>query len=1792
MKAKMTETTPNSDKEFQFMKSVLEKIRSRLLDKTRRNRLLNYKESARDTAIINEMPDQVFEHLVMNDGIFYFDPYLDPDNEEDQKNPPFGTSSTTADVSSETDTSLKSFKSENDPPNRALPESAHREEGVDPRYTDNRLQTPFPEKELERRLRKLFLDHRTIIEETGANNLYLAIGFLQWYDKREEAPSLRSPLILLPVRLEKDRGFGPAVYKLVFDDEALDTNYSLYERLIHDYDISLPLLQDEQTPEAYWKEVQSAITPRLEEGWSVIREMTLGLFRFHKQVMWHDLDPERWPKYSQLLDKATLKRILLGPQEGDTAPGQLTHEYAQDDTDNNKGVLPQFPLIYNTDSSQYTALVDALTREDGLVIEGPPGTGKSQTITNLIAAALDLGLSVLFVAEKMAALDVVYKNLEKVGLGVFCLQLHGLKTSKKELLQSITKRSERRERTPEYIEQQKQELQHTKNELIELSIALSEVVGPEELPLYKAAWRVERLRQQLPDGYTPAEISNAEGIKLDAFHNTKYLLNDLGKEWTAIPSEAREAWHGFLPKQYEETQQAIISTSIRTLGGAIDDISSWLVAHQSQQLAPSMFEVLRLLRLAELDVNKALPPVPLGMDLRLAHTIAHKGLVSAFQEILEMLQEYFKVVASVNEVFDYQSEHAGVYAKKLQHHVGELSDVVCGDDVTVADLSREKQQLDTVIQYLESLPKVSAPVVQLTNQFARTVDDYKSIAKQAKQLAAGPAELSLNANPFHVKATIKNYLNKALEQNNVLARRASEELGLFHPERVEDTESLRTAYETIEVNKDRWFVILSRDYRNARNLIRRFIKKPKLYSRKQEFLEQLRRLVAFCEQRDQFANNDDYRSALGSLFKGVESDWKALHNVIDFSHKLRDSVGKDNAIAILSDWDEHVEVMESIASRLTNNIEFIERYAAAHSFPPMLWQRPSNEIARTLLPWAEKLQAAIDAIIQPWCNTTATLEDAIGAVNNYDLAKEKERQIRAHEYFDTLLHSHWSEATTPLSNLLALNEWLQERLKTQGINLEILRWVFPEPGVYRNEYFSELLTKAKKFLHEVAQQVNTMKQYGEVGLTRWIGGDTGVLNSFKSKLGVCLETLSSLPLMVRWQIVHQQVCEKGLARLANAVASGELIGNQCGVAFEYAIYSKLLDAKISSNTKLSAFGHTRYENLRDRFAKLDKKMLQANAQLIASRLCKARVPEGVGYGTVKNYTEKRLLLHEAGKKRRHIPIRQLIRRSSNALQALKPCFLMSPLSVAQYLAPGEIGFDLVVMDEASQIRPEDALGAIIRGKKIIVVGDPKQLPPTSYFDAAAPEDEEAEESIVDETESILDVCLKQFPFRRLRWHYRSQHESLIQFSNQSFYDGDLIVFPSPKGDSREFGVHSTFVETSSYRSGRNRMEAEVVVENIIHHYRRHKDKSLGVAAFNKRQAEEIQLLLDRARSDDPAIDELILQHETEEPLFIKNLENVQGDERDVIFISTTYGAEKPGAKPFQRFGPINSELGWRRLNVIATRAKQRVEVFTSMRPTDIQIGQNARRGVRAFRDYLEYAATGRITEHGAPTGKGPDSEFEVAVTKVLNDIGYETDPQVGVAGFFIDIGVEHPDRPGEYLMGIECDGAAYHSSRSVRDRDRLRQEILETKGWFIHRIWSTSWFHTRSAEIDRLKRVLKGRLEEERNIYTDLANERKEPEVLEKVHHATREEIALEEQETSVSLEVALRRFWEKNITSQFPNPENSILSDKMIRMLVAGRPETEDQWFKVIPMELRECMDPQQRDFLDDILDVIAEYV
>ena len=511
-------------------------------------------------------------------------------------------------------------------------------------------------------------------------------------------------------------------------------------------------------------------------------------------------------------------------------------------------------------------------------------------------------------------------------------------------------------------------------------------------------------------------------------------------------------------------------------------------------------------------------------------------------------------------------------------------------------------------------------------------------------------------------------------------------------------------------------------------------------------------------------------------------------------------------------------------------------------------------------------------------------------------------------------------------------------------------------------------------------------------------------------------------------------------------------------------YSARIETAMREHSILASFNSDTHQYIVERFKALDRSMLEHNKTKVAyehwRNLPKSEMSSG----------QLGLLKREFAKKKRHLPIRQLITKAGNVVQAIKPVFMMSPLSVATFLPPNSVDFDLVVFDEASQVKPVDAFGALIRGKQTVVVGDSQQLPPTDFFDKHIEKDNiDPEEDRIDDTGSILELfCAKSAPERLLRWHYRSRHPSLIAVSNYVFYENRLIIFPSPDAAREEVGLIYHHQPDTVYDRGGSRSnpkEARIVAEKVMEHARSRSDLTLGVATFSTAQMQAVQDQLELLRREDPSCEQTFFNAHPEEPFFVKNLENVQGDERDVIFISIGYGRDADG-KLTMNFGPLNKKGGERRLNVLITRSRQRCEVFTNLTADDIDPGPDNPFGVIALKRYLKYAQTDEL-DIPKLTGRAPDSPFEEEVADALRRCGYEIDHQIGIAGYFIDLGVKDSKRPGRYLLGIECDGATYHSAKSARDRDRSRQEVLEEKGWRIHRIWSTDWFRHPERELKK-----------------------------------------------------------------------------------------------------------------------------
>lgn len=698
------------------------------------------------------------------------------------------------------------------------------------------------------------------------------------------------------------------------------------------------------------------------------------------------------------------------------------------------------------------------------------------------------------------------------------------------------------------------------------------------------------------------------------------------------------------------------------------------------------------------------------------------------------------------------------------------------------------------------------------------------------------------------------------------------------------------------------------------------------------------------------------------------------------------------------------------------------------------------------------------------------LEQALGV-----LKLRKGIKNVAAPYGEKLFGSFWRDGESGVEDLQNFSEWIVpfRQLLNGGVFedavVELVSKGNTGPKVQAN--FQSINDAWKAFMD--AWEALCKKVGADQAVVMNGDLESATIEDLRNKITVWRDSLSSIQRWSQFLNICKIVGETVAHPILGLVHKGDIVAEDLMACFWANFADDLLRLVFAERPELTNFVGDIHENKIQEFADLDRELIGWNSHRLLSTLFgnRPRISGGASSGS-----ESGILLGEISRKRGHMPIRKLMSNVGGLVQKIKPCFMMSPLSIAQFLDPKTAKFDVVVFDEASQVKPEDALGAVMRGQQLVVMGDTRQLPPTSFFDNIVAADDDDDEEVLpaslSDIESILAQCKRTFPSKSLNWHYRSRHESLIAVSNQEFYDNRLLIYPSAVDRSDDLGLEFMHVSDGIYDRGKsasNRIEARRVAEAAVAHYRNFPDKTLGIGTFNMRQQQTILEEIELQRRYNPDVDELFSSGR-EEHFFVKNLETIQGDERDVIFLSIGYGFDA-NKRLNRNFGPLNQEGGERRLNVLITRARERCVVFSNFRAADLSLDGSASFGLRALKTFLDYAENRNLVAVEA-TGADTDSPFEDAVYEFLRDNGYEVRTQVGCAGFRVDLGVVDAREPGRYLAGIECDGAKYHSSPVARDRDRLRQQILEGLGWQIYRIWSTDWYRNRRDTQGRLLRAL------------------------------------------------------------------------------------------------------------------------
>jgi very-short-patch-repair endonuclease len=1809
--------TTNQSQAYQ----ALENLRMRLLDLTARNRLINFSHTKRGSLrVIDELPNQIVETLLAETEMRFVavpEPtekqlidagYIEIDEESQQlvrlRNEP----------SAEEWANHLGFAT-----GYEVPESSNDES--QPQHSDDAIQTLLYPYEMEARLKGLLQSANSAIQEMGANILYLAVGYLEWYESDQSDNPRLAPLFLVPVRLQKGR-LNPTTrtyeYTLSYSGEEIIPNLSLREKLRVDFGMALPDLDESTVPEAYLRDVLALIEDK-QSRWRVRRYVSLALLNFSKLLMYLDLDPDRWPKDANIVDHRVVSRFLSGygkeDDQEDGSPESFREEYLIDGVDE---IHANYPLIHDADSSQHSALIDAVDGKD-LVIEGPPGTGKSQTITNLIAAAMAQGKKVLFVAEKLAALEVVRSNLDAAGLGEFCLELHSYKSQKRKVLDEVEARLKKHGtyRKPKDIEVDIARFE-------ELKTGLKKHVEKINLPWKNTGKTLHEILM------TATRYRNVIGINPESLHPQGYSGDNYDTFTQRRNEDQVRAYH----KVYEALASQLganVSLQDHPWSGVrngdlqifdLDRVKDLLVAWQAslQSLQKHRHAMAQTFDCDLVDVAEGLENTRVFLaELERLPSLQGDEILERLPtlrgEVLDDAHCYLKDFEYIQTLYANLAKKVGGEVLQDLSAIDQLLSAneklkhLVGPRVELGNLAEAISRL-TAIQ--DQLSQLNEPLQGVLSALGEQAAKHLTVSTSGLREFNTILDLISKLNPSYWRLRDELFDNEDLDELLPQLRADLDELVElksniqkdFALEGLPDESEVRQIGVTLAAGGAfKWF---KAQWRKTRKQLLSYAASPQV--KLPSMLILLDDAATFSGKRKKLEQNTAYIEALGDHFRGLDTNLAAMEALRDWYKQVRlqYGIGFGQKVfigaAILELPPTYAKAIRSLVERgVGRQLDDLldDMGSLKEIFSPVVEMRKDDTLLigeKGIIPYLlNEVREAIQVCNPLTSDDALSMGDLSDRIENMGFLNKKKEKWLAADIDNKLfqgqlglepgLNTDNHAGISMLRNTLELATCIDSQLS----NRALLDYIYQNP---RKESFAKLARHAEVLKAAIELERSSQDDFSHLvylDYSAWTRRSNDNVDELVARNQLALDNGEMLQNWLDYVRLREQLDALGMAYLDDMVAKSEIRIDQVQDAYQAGVFDLLAREGLHGDPELSRFSGRLQEARQDQFKEYDNKLKQLQCEQIAWKIDQTNVPAGNMTARVSERTDRALLEHECGKKSRHLPIRQLLKRAGDALVALKPCFMMGPMSVAQYLAPDKLSFDLVVMDEASQIKPQDALGAVARGGQLVVVGDPKQLPPTSFFDRIVGDDEE-DPTGIEESESILDATLPMFPARRLRWHYRSQHESLISFSNHYFYDSDLVLFPSPYKQMDDYGIHYSRVPSGCFVNRKNLEEAKIISEAVREHFRHRPDETLGVVAMSAEQREHIERAIETLTKEDQLFGDWLDQDRLRrESLFIKNLENVQGDERDVIFISMTYGPQEPRGRVLQRFGPINSDVGWRRLNVLFTRSKKRMHIFSSMGSDDILVSNTSKRGVKALHDFLSYCETGILHKTERDTGRAPDSDFEIAVMTALRDEGFECIPQVGVAGFFIDVAVVDPGNPSRYLMGIECDGATYHSAKSTRDRDRLRQMILERLGWRIRRIWSTDWFNNPQGELAPIIREL-------HELKSPVAPVQKEVESEDYDIAEIIEDVEMDEIQSDKlafegdDLQEKLLRFDSEVIRKNLPEtPENRrLLRPSMLEALLEYVPTSKVEFLEVVPPYIRQATAASEGEYLERVFQII----
>lgn len=1658
------------------VKRRLEDWKARLIDLSRRNNLLFFRSGGSTLQIEEPTADDVFQRL-----------YVDEASWEIWEPPEVETN---VSLSRPTQRELESATTGN---------GNHRDEDEPetdpppPRLRTGQMRvTTKGRRNWRKTISSIRQKARSFYEETGLHILHVAVGSLAWKDQ-ETGDEVLSPLLLLPVELRRESRRSP--YYLFPTDEPIVLNPALALKLSRDFNVTLPDLPDDWesfAPSDYLRQVEEVAN---EKGWGVRDDCCLSLFSFLKLVIHKDLGANE-----ERIGEHPVIQAMAGNWQQEVLQGGVLEVEKLPGGGLDSLILPtDESLVLDADSSQMAA-IKAVREGRSLVIQGPPGTGKSQTIANILAAMIAAGKKVLFVSEKMAALDVVKKRLTEVHLDRYCLELHSHKAKRAEVVQELWKTCTEALRPGALMTAHEHaRLTRRRDELNQYVRELHHQHTPPGWSVFEALGKLSGLHDVELVRWAPPEQFDFSTANLESIEDVSGRMSQV---WDLVREEDFP-WRGCKESTYSPAvrdQWKHVLTDVRDACEQLRTLSQRLAEDDCCVSRPlSLDDVSWLVELACLLRESPGPPRHWLCDASIRDimedTRRWQDLAARYGNTRQALERSFRA-----EFFHSPTD----LGTGIEWAAGEIARLLKrpAEDIAAQRVPIRRFLEDT----LRHVPAWERSARMMSDALGLRTDrhsfvELKRLGKMT-ELINGPDV----APSGWIDRTMWPDVDAALaslESSYGKHEKLRKSVFQDYDESVlsADIGGLIERFSGPYGNFLRW---LRPSYYRDRGTLRSLRHDGTLPPDPLRDLKKIRSFLRFRSEVDTLREN--LSSVFGGLDKGPDAtDFEGLRRRFSVAREIGDLLSGPEELASLTAYlasgkasrEKHAAA-QSLLQGIKSNHDLMEPVKAVlpegavpgherdwMTLPLGELDVYARRVADTLAIISEGFARIEEMRIGSEGNgSSLSLKDVfavLGALGAVRLMEEelKTESLRLSETYGTFFKGFES----PWEEILAALAW------TDSLRKHFQDAPLPDSLI-------DVAMRAKPnlpFLQPCETGLSELRSLLEAFNVRfeshcWPQGSLSPDNASFSAIASVVERLDSrLEQLREWVACRRffyEFRENGLSDLLDALGKLDVRGENLVRVVRKAVIQGWCEGIFRVSPALGNFRGESHEALIDEFRDLDRKILRLGPHHIIREAERHRPP--MDY--VEPDGELAILRKQVHLQRRHMPVRKLLERIPNLLPRIKPIVMMGPISVSYFL-PSTVKFDLVVFDEASQVLPEDAIGAIYRGAQVVVCGDAKQLPPTDFFRSAAWEDEDAtvpEDEVGGSFQSVLDeLGAAGIPPVMLRWHYRSRHESLIAFSNARFYDWKLVTYPSSIHKDPQLGIRLEYVPEGVYDRGRtrtNRKEAERVAELVHEHFRATPGKTLGVVAFSEAQRDAISQALEQRMDQFPELERFVaVEGDRLAGFFMKNLENVQGDERDCMIFSVGYGKDADGVMTMG-FGPLNREGGERRLNVAITRAREKVILVSSILARDIDVQATRMQGPILLRAYLDYAERGEEAlslPPGISAGEA-ESPFEEDVAAALRSLGYDIVPQVGCNRYRIDIGVVDPQYPGQFVLGVECDGATYHSAASARDRDRLRQEVLENLGWTIHRVWSPDWIMAKQRETDKLRQAVQRGIERTR----------------------------------------------------------------------------------------------------------------